>query len=69
MDSTLFNKERCENFLTKMNKDESRIFLMVGMKEDGTSTFVSDNTFTPERLASFLEGMAKSIRQQNKSSN
>ena len=60
-----FNKDRAEAWLDKMNKDESRLWLMVGMKQNGSYTCVGDEILTPNGIADRLETLARAIRMKN----
>ena len=64
-----FNETRASICLDKMSKDESRIWLMVGMKENGAYSFVADDKLTPEKVANELETLAKAIRLKNTMNN
>lgn len=65
MQTEEFNRQRVERWVEKFNKDESRVFLMVGLKQSGNYTFIADNSQTPEKVAQKLEDLAKAIRAQN----
>lgn len=64
-----FNRIRSDEWVKKMTKDESRIFLIVGMKQNRAFTFVCDESQTPEKIAQKLEDLAKAIRLKNSFSN
>lgn len=59
-----FNKMRTEQWAEVFTQDKSRIFMMVGCKQDGTLTFLADESQTLEKIAQKLEEMAKEIRMQ-----
>lgn len=65
MTTPQYNKARTDTWLKKFNEDESRIFLIVGMKQNGNFTFQADAVLTPLKIAEQLEGIAKAIRIQN----
>jgi hypothetical protein len=65
MDTQEFNEMRAESYTKKMTADKSRLWLMIGMKEDGSHTFVADDSLTPLSVAEKLERIAKIIRQQH----
>lgn len=64
-----FNKGRADEWLERMTKDEARLWMMVGMKENGAYTFMVDAGLTQEGIAQRLENMAKAIRTKNSNTN
>lgn len=62
MDITKFNAERSEAWTKKFNADNARIFLIVGKKENGNFTFITEEGATKERVAQQLEQLAKAVR-------
>ena len=65
MNTKEFNDERAKVWLDKMSKDESRIWMIVGMKQNNAYTFMADTALTPEKIADRLETLAKAIRERN----
>lgn len=59
-----FNDARTDKWKQQFTDDESRIFLIVGMKQNGTYSFVSDETQSKEKIAQKLEEIAKAVRKQ-----
>ena len=64
MTTEKFNKLRSKEWLKIFNKDESRLFMMVGIKQNGSYSFMADPSQTPQKIAQELEELAKSIRMQ-----
>ncbi len=62
MTTKTFNKNRCSKWLKVFNKNKSRVFLMVGMKEDGLFSFVFDESQDADEIASNLESLAKLVK-------
>ena len=62
METKKFNEGRASVWINQMTRDESRVWLMVGMKENGSYTCVGDEGLTPEGIADRLETLAKAIR-------
>lgn len=69
MTTEQFNKTRSEKWVQRFSNDESRLFLMVGIKENGAYTFVMDESQTKEKIAQKLEELAKAVRLQNSITN
>lgn len=69
MDTKEFNNIRSQKWVKRFTDDKSRIFLIVGMKENGAHTFVMDESQTKEKIAQKLEELAKAVRLQNENTN
>lgn len=69
MTTEQFNKTRSEKWVKRFTDDESRLFLMVGMKSNGSYTFVMDESQTKEKIAQKLEELASAVRLQNSNTN
>jgi len=65
MDTKEFNEMRAESYVKKLTTDESRLWLVVGMKENWNHTFVADENLTPLSVAEKLERIVKAIRQHH----
>jgi hypothetical protein len=62
-----FNKTRSEKWVKRFTDDESRLFLMVGVKQNRSYTFLMDESQTKEKIAQKLEELAKAVRMDNSS--
>jgi hypothetical protein len=62
------NKIRTDKWGDRFNKDESKIFLMVGKKKDGTYTFSTDLNKNPFAVAQELQIISKAINKKYKTS-
>jgi len=58
-----FNKGRSSKWIKQFNLDKSRIFLIVGIKENGNYTFVVDESQSVEKVVETLELLAKLVRK------
>lgn len=69
MNTKEFNDARSEKWVKRFINDESRIFLIVGIKQNGAYTFVMDESQTKEKIAQKLEELARAVRLQNSTTN
>ncbi len=64
MTTKKFNKHRLDTWVKTLDKDEARIFLIVGMKDNGDYTFIADESMTLEDIAQIFERLVKLIRRE-----
>ena len=62
MNTKEFNDIRLEKWKKRFTDDESRIFLIVGMKENGAYTFVADESQAPLKIAEKLYELAEAVK-------
>lgn len=60
------NKIRTDKWGERFNKDESKIFLIVGMKKDGSYTFATDISQNPFAVSAELQVISKAIQKKYK---
>jgi len=60
------NKIRTDKWGERFNKDKSKIFLVVGKKEDGSYTFATDISQNPYAVAQELQIISKAINKKYK---
>jgi hypothetical protein len=60
------NKLRAEKWTSQFNKEESKIFLIVGKKEDGTYTFATDMGKNPFKVSQELSAISKALHKKYK---
>ena len=60
---------RSEEWIKKFNEDKSRIFLMVGVKQNGSYTFVADESQNPEKISQKLRELSETVRMKNSLNN
>lgn len=58
-----FNEQQYDNWVGKMNEHDARLFLVIGIKPNGSKMVVASDALTQEELAIYLEGIAQGIRQ------
>jgi hypothetical protein len=58
------NKLRDTRWPERFTKDKSKIFLIVGKKENGDYTFATDISPNPFQVAQELEAISKSIKKK-----
>ena len=65
MNTKEFNEKRAEAWLKKFNADESRLYFMVGLKQNGALSFMADPGLNPSKIADKLESLARGVRERN----
>lgn len=61
MTTKQFNEARSKKWIERFNNDDSRIFLIVGMKKGGNYTFLSDETQTKQKIAQKLNELSRLV--------
>jgi hypothetical protein len=64
MTTSEFNNKRVAEWTAKFNADESRVFLIVGMKQDDSYSILGDPAISPQRMADKLEELASLLRKK-----